>query len=34
MAIEKSFPKTPTDVYNAISLMRKWSALLKEEDKE
>jgi len=34
MAIEKSFPKTPTDViYLALSLMQKWSILLKEEDK-
>ena len=34
MAIEKSFPKTPTDViYLALSLMQKWSILLKEEDR-
>jgi hypothetical protein len=31
MAIEKSFPQMPTDViYNAISLMQKWSILLKK----
>lgn len=35
MAIEKSFPKMPTDVlYTAMSLMQKWSILLKAEDKE
>lgn len=33
MAIEKKFPKAPTDVlFVAISLMQKWSILLKEED--
>ena len=32
MAIEKRFPTTPTDViYVAISLMQKWSVLLKED---
>jgi hypothetical protein len=35
LAIEKSFPKAPTDVlYAAISFMQKWSLLLKETDKE
>jgi hypothetical protein len=35
MAIEKSFIKSPTDViYFTISLMQRWSMLLKEEDKE
>ena len=35
MAIEKIFPKAPSDVlYVAISLMQKWSHLLKEKDKE
>ena len=34
MAIEKCFPKAPTDViYIALSLMQKWSVLLKEEDR-
>ena len=34
MAIEKSFVKTPTDViYVAISLLQRWSVLLKEKDK-
>ena len=34
MAIEKSLPKTPTDViYVALLLMQKWSILLKEEDR-
>ena len=34
MAIEKNFPKTPTDViYVALSLMQKWSILFKQEDK-
>jgi hypothetical protein len=35
MAIEKKFPKAPSDViYVAISFMQKWSHLLKEKDKE
>lgn len=35
MAIEKSFPKAPTDVmYIAVSLMQKWAILLKENDRE
>jgi len=35
MAIEKKIPKAPSDViYCAISLMQKWSLLLKEEDRE
>jgi len=35
MAIEKFFPKPPTDViYLALSFMQKWSILLKEEDRE
>jgi len=35
MAIEKSFIKTPTDViYVAVSLLQRWSVLLKEKDKE
>ena len=35
MAIEKSFVKTPTDViYVAISLLQRWSVLLKEKDRE
>lgn len=35
MAIEKHFPKAPSDVmYVAISLLQKWSLLLKEKDKE
>ena len=33
MAIEKNFPKAPSDVIDcAISLMQKWRLLLKEED--
>jgi hypothetical protein len=35
MAIEKVFPKAPTDViYTAISLMQRWCVLLKEKDRE
>lgn len=35
MAIEKRFPKAPSDVmYVAVSLMQKWSLLLKKKDKE
>jgi hypothetical protein len=35
MAIEKTFIKAPTDViYVAISLLQRWSTLLKEKDKE
>ena len=35
MAIERSFPKAPSDViYAAVSLMQKWSLLPKEKDKE
>lgn len=35
MAIEKTFVKLPTDVvYVAISLLQRWSILLKEKDKE
>ena len=35
MAIEKIFPKAPSDViYCAISLMQKWRLLLKEEDRK
>ena len=35
MAIEKGFPKAPTDIiYVALTLMQKWSILLKEEDRE
>jgi len=35
MAIEKVFPKAPSDViYVAISLMQKWSHLLRGKDKE
>ena len=35
MAIEKVFPKTPSDViYVVISLMQEWSHQLKEKDKE
>jgi hypothetical protein len=34
MAIEKCYPKTPFDVlYAALSLLQKWSMLLKEDDK-
>jgi hypothetical protein len=34
MTIEKNFPKATTDViYAVISLMQKWSILLKEEDR-
>jgi hypothetical protein len=33
MAIEKKFPKAPIDViYNALSLIQKWSILLREKD--
>ena len=33
MAIQHKFPKSPSDiVYNALSFMQKWSALLKEDD--
>ena len=35
MAIEKVFPKAPSEVmYVAISLMQKWSHLLRGKDKE
>lgn len=35
MATEKSFVKSPTDVmYMAISLLQRWSILLKEKDRE
>jgi hypothetical protein len=35
MAIEKVFPKAPSDViYVAISLMQKWSHLLRGKNKE
>jgi len=35
MAIEKSFVKAPTDViYVAVSLLQRWSVLLKEKYKE
>ena len=35
MAIEKRFPKAPTDViYVALSLMQKWSIMLKEGDRK
>lgn len=35
MAIEKRFPKAPTDIiYCAIFLVQRWSVLLKEGDKE
>jgi CRISPR/Cas system-associated protein Cas7 (RAMP superfamily) len=35
MAIEKSFVKASTDViYVAVSLLQRWSILLKEKDKE
>jgi hypothetical protein len=35
MAIEKVFPKAPSDViYVVISLMQKWSHLLRGKDKE
>jgi hypothetical protein len=35
MAIEKKFPKAPTDViYCAISILQKWRLLLKEGDKK
>jgi hypothetical protein len=34
MAIERSYPKTPSDVlYAALSLLQKWIMLLKEGDK-
>ena len=34
MAIEKVFPKAPTDVlYAALSLLQKWIMLLKENDR-
>jgi hypothetical protein len=34
MAIEKCFPKTPSDVlYAALSLLQKWLILLKEKDR-
>jgi hypothetical protein len=33
MAIEKSFPKLPSDVlYAALSLLQRWTTLLKEKD--
>jgi hypothetical protein len=35
MAIEKCFPKALTDViYIALSLMQKWSFILKEGDRK
>jgi hypothetical protein len=35
MAIEKHFPKAPTDViYDALSLMQKWSIMLKEGERK
>lgn len=35
MAIEKTFPKAPTDVvYTAVSLVQKWTLMLKEKDRE
>jgi hypothetical protein len=35
IAIDKKFPKAPTDViYIATSLMQKWSVKLKEKDQE
>jgi hypothetical protein len=35
MAIEHTFPKAPVDVmYAAVSLMQRWSLLLKEQDEE
>ena len=35
MTIEKKFPKAPTNIiYVALSLMQKWSILLKEADRE
>jgi len=35
MAIEKHFPKAPTDViYAALSLMQKWSIMLKEGERK
>lgn len=34
MAIEKQFPKAPTDIiYTGLSLLQSWSIKLKEEDK-
>ena len=34
MAIERQYPKTPTDIlYNVLSLMQRWLLLLKEVDK-
>jgi hypothetical protein len=34
MAIERSYPKTSSDVlYAALSLLQKWIMLLKEGDK-
>jgi hypothetical protein len=34
IAIEKQFPKAPIDViYTALSLIQKWSVLLREEDR-
>jgi len=34
MAIEKKFPNAPTDVaFNVLSLLQKWSLMLKEEDR-
>jgi hypothetical protein len=33
IAIEKKIPKAPIDViYNALSLIQRWSVLLKEKD--
>lgn len=35
LAIEKQVPKAPTDViYNALSLIQRWSARLREKDQE
>jgi hypothetical protein len=35
MTIEKTFIKSPSDViYMAISLLQRWSMLLKEKDRE
>jgi hypothetical protein len=35
MDIEKKFPRAPTDViYIALSMLQKWSTLLKEVDRE
>jgi len=35
MAIEKNYPKAPANVlYDALSLLQRWSLLLKAVDKE